>query len=822
MNIPGFFARSGEKLLPRIKREWTDFKLRRRHCAALIFIALFAVYYNSLDNGWVSFDDIEISSDRRTPARPTPWAAAKTFRETDNLLSAGKFLAGRPLRNASIYLDKLIFADDPWGFHLLNLIYQFFASFAAFLAAAAILRSNALGLLSALLFTLHPAQTESIAYVAGRRDILSGGFFLYAFYFLITFAETGRGFRAGAALLVWLMALLSKQSAVILPAAFLAYLCIFRPGDDARPLRNFAGRRVVKLAAIPVVALMAVYTGMNIYVGLAHEYDQVFKKTFVMKRSSLPGSGAAAREVFTKTDECADEDVASGILKFQSTSYREPLWYGGSILSSYRMVPVVLGQAVYKTIFPLELCGDYSRLSIPPVESISDWRFILSLCVTSILICTAFSKAKKMPVLSFSIFFFFIAYAPMLPLMPSTHNLQVFAEHWLYLPVFGFSLSVAYLAGRLYDGKKILPALLASLLLLAYSARTFARNRDWKDAFTFWSITVEQQPLCARALNNLGTRYMLDRDDYAAAKKLFKKALEVTPGNAAPAANLAQIYISERDYARAETLLKEHLNSDEIGPNTVNIWRALALLELKKGNNAKALALAYFADDLNIMSYTLFSMKRFNAAEIFFKKIVEKNPADYPALNSLGRIYHEKSDYTRAIRFFEKALQTEPKHLPAIINLALANSALNRNIKALGYVAQALHIDPESEDVLTVASSVYRKMRKNRAALRFARKSSQKYPDSWRSQAEYALVCEGLKDWAEAVKAFEKAVFLNSGDPDLRFHYADALWKSGRDLKAYAELYSLTLAHPDYLPARQAFESVRNVLKKNPDIRLLP
>src|SRR6185503_20425583 len=83
-------------------------------------------------------------------------------------------------------------------------------------------------LLGGLVFAVHPIHVEAVANVAGRAELLAAGFALGAWL------AHRRGQRVLAPLL-YLLAVLSKEGAVLAPALFLLDDLHRRPSDDERP-----------------------------------------------------------------------------------------------------------------------------------------------------------------------------------------------------------------------------------------------------------------------------------------------------------------------------------------------------------------------------------------------------------------------------------------------------------------------------------------------------------------------------------------------------------------------------------------------------------
>jgi len=137
----------------------------------------------------------------------------------------------RPLRTLEFAVDWAISGGRPWFFHLRSMLYHALACVLLYAVLRRLLEADMPALLGALAFALHPVQTESVAWITSRGDVLLLVWFLLAL--LLYLRE-----RPLLAALAFLVALLSKETAVFFPAAvFLVDL--FRRAD-LRPLRRWA------------------------------------------------------------------------------------------------------------------------------------------------------------------------------------------------------------------------------------------------------------------------------------------------------------------------------------------------------------------------------------------------------------------------------------------------------------------------------------------------------------------------------------------------------------------------------------------------------
>lgn len=145
----------------------------------------------------------------------------------------------RPLRTLDFAIDWAVSGGKAWFFHLRNILYHVLASLLALalflrLAGDAAGQSRKAALLGALLFSLHPVQVESVAWITSRSDVLLLVLFLSATLLYLK----GKYWGAGVAFVV---ALLAKESAVVFPAVVLALDLIRREKIRWVPIACFAG-----------------------------------------------------------------------------------------------------------------------------------------------------------------------------------------------------------------------------------------------------------------------------------------------------------------------------------------------------------------------------------------------------------------------------------------------------------------------------------------------------------------------------------------------------------------------------------------------------
>lgn len=486
-------------------------------CAVLLLtVVSAAVYYNSLHNEFL-FDDLQTIVEEQGRGGPGQ------FTQLFSLLRGNP--AYRPIRSASYAFDYALSGLDPWGYHLSNIAYHTLSAIVVYLIAQTLFNRLTPALFAAILFAVHPIQTEAVTYLSGRRDVLSGLFVLLGFYLFLRYRRTGRAGYLALVLLVYPLAFFSKESGIILPLLCFSYDVISRirvkgTGIGLPPVREiwanaWSAVRESRLFYIPLFVLA---------VGLASYVLFLVRGTWVR------------------------------------TYYGGTLWFTGLTMARVFLHYITL------LLFPLTLNADYSYNAFPVTTSWADPNAWVAVLILAGLGVGLLSILKSRPLVAFGGIWFFAALLPVSQIIP--HH-EMMTEHFLYVPSVGFCLMLAALVDPLADRPRAAPALygagLAVLLLL--SLRTVWRNADWRDDLTLWSQTVQIAPQSARARNNLGAAY-LRRGELTRAEEELSAAVQIKPDLAIAHGNLGKIALDQDDLARAERELQTalRLKEDEVIP----------------------------------------------------------------------------------------------------------------------------------------------------------------------------------------------------------------------------------------------------------------
>lgn len=649
------------KLFP---ERWT-----RLHAAAVLALAVLAVYGPSLPYGWVGFDDgMALSTERVGPSGPGGFSLWAEFALQKPLRAPFEFVAGRQLTNATMAADLELFGEDAWPRRLENVLWHLASALAAAAIAAALLGSPGWGLFTGLLFALHPLQTESVVYLAGRRDVLSGALGLAGMALWIR-APGRRGAWAAAAL--WILALAAKNSAVAWPLIALAH--------DRLLLRtDRAPSRPVIAAALGAACALVLYQ-------LWWEHGE---------NSSL-GLGPGDR------------------------------WYGGSLGAQWATEPRIVLMALRLIVWPFPQSADYSWKAIEPSTSFLDPWTVTALTALAALAFASAAAARKDRVLAFALAALGLSYLPMVHVVATTHNLEPFAEHWLYLPLFGAALAAARLLQTRVSPRPAAAA--AAVLILGLGAASIARARVWRDDLTFWTEAARSQPRSARAQGGLGLvlqgRGRLDR-----AEALFRRAIELRPDDPRSYTNLASVLLTERRLDEARRVLVAAKASplgrvafrDAIDYGLAQIelaedrpWDAFRLLSRARITSAAQ----------NERGRVLSILGNWSRAAMSFQNACRTNPGAALAHNNLGAALLQLRRPAEAVAPLERAAALSPGNPDVEYNLGRAYAALKRNAEARLWLSEVQRRRPGWVPALLARSELERRSGLKRAAVSFARRA---------------------------------------------------------------------------------------------------
>lgn len=555
-----------------------------------IFIIIAAVvlsYSNSLDNSF-QYDDVHhIFQSKHN----------KNFDSFKNLDFWFDFIQRAPAQY-TFALNYHFGEFSVRGYHAVNILIHIMASLLVFLFARLLLNSAAIKedyirsnkkviqLFTAIIFAVHPIQTEAVTYIVQRMESLSFVFYISALIFYFLFRKekesAGKSVKFFVFVIFGLLSVMTKQTAYTLPLTILLTEIYFIRNEKGEINKNL----IYILTAILSSALV---------IGLAADI--------------LP------REYMSET----------GRVQY--------------MLSQFIVIP----EYIFLLLIPAGQNIDHNII-VP--SGVFETGVIAGIFIISILILTACVLYKKGHLmLSFSIAWFFAVISLRSSVLPIS---DLMSEHRLYPAMLGYGIFItgifAYLNFKISSFKqnnKIIPAVLA-LITLIYAGATFERNKVWKDELSLWKDSVSKSPEKFRPNYNAAEAYK-KAGNHSAALGLYLKAYEINPNSYGVCNNIANIYSAEKDYNNAE---KYYMKALELNPEYPKALNNLANVYFKKAKYKEAEDLylrahekdPYLIDPILNLGHLYFISEYYDLAVINYKRVLELDPNHEQARNNLNII----------------------------------------------------------------------------------------------------------------------------------------------------------------------------------------
>lgn len=357
----------------------------------------------------------------------------------------------RPLFLIWLLLNHTLFGPHPTFWHLTTVGVHLGATALVYLLALRLSRQQNIAAITALIFGVHPAHVESVAWISGVTDALLALFLIPSLLAFLNYREKMGGKWLAASVGLYGLALLTKETAVVLPVLVVAYVLLCRGEGWTKRITDAV------VLALPFVLITIPY--------------------LLLRASAL--HGVAHRTV----------DIPASI--------------------SLYTLPSVLWFYVKHLIAPLRLSAFYDT---PYVTHVS-WKYFLAplsaMVISLAVIAMAWWKSRS-PLVGFAAAWIFIPLLPVLDLslLPMGDFIH---DRYLYLPLVGFALLAAMALSAL-DSKKIagrpLGSVTAVVVGIMLIAGTVVQSLPWIDDIPLYEHGMTVAPLNDLPRNKLAATFV--------------------------------------------------------------------------------------------------------------------------------------------------------------------------------------------------------------------------------------------------------------------------------------------------------------------------
>ncbi|MBI5376451.1 MAG: tetratricopeptide repeat protein [Candidatus Schekmanbacteria bacterium] len=627
--------------------------------AAVAFVAVVA-YFNSLNVPFI-WDDENLVLFNYYLHNP--------FSFKDYFISNA--IPQRPVSVLIFVFDYQLYGVYPEGYHITQILLHAFVSVMVSYLAFSFCKDNLFALLSGLLFAIHPVHTEAVDLLLGRSDIVVTLFLLLSFlcyrsFLQLDYSDKGKQYYA-LSVILFILALFSKETAVIFPIVLLSF-CYLQNNEDWRCL--FKRSRIV-----PFLICTACY--------LLFWFTIAFSNSVLFDVRRTP---------------------------FQIKPY------GGSFLKNYLLQVETFGRYLELLLFPVNL-----RVWYEPYLAINPFSYIVSLILIGGFVTLIIFTKDRM--LKFFSLWILLGILPVLNIIPIPGSM--IAERWIYFASVGCALFFARLLSpafskfqknitRLSEKEKTEPQvwdfnsllkrygiMFAVLIVcLLFIILTITRNNVYKSEISFYDDLIHKEPKAAilsvnyamalikkgnaqkgavllenyiskgnrkfldQAYSHLGIAYeRLGKRDLAL--KCYEEAVRINRKSVFSLINLGTAYLNKNDLSKSRkyldaAILLEPLNSD-VNYNYGMLLDAssdyIGAIERYK------LSIKYrpdYADVHNNLGLDYYRTGMREEAKKEFKIAITISPDYYQAYGNIGILLFEDHDFKGAAESFNKVLSINP------------------------------------------------------------------------------------------------------------------------------------------------------------------
>jgi len=485
-----------------------------------------------------------------------------------------------PLTTISHMLDCQLFGVNPAAHHLVNVFFHSIAAVLLFILLAQIThgpsRTGGIWLSGfvAAVFAIHPLRVESVAWIAERKDVLSGVFFMLT---LIAYA-----------------AYTQKQTI----GRYLTMSILFACGLMSKPM----------LITTPIVLLLLDYWPLN----RGQRTEDRGQKRSTIARLIVEKIPLFALSIGSCFATLWAQNFALG-----STEFLPLKWRVTNALFSYF-------EYVRQMFWPIDLIPFY----VHPENRLETWRLLLAVIVVVALTSIALLRRRQNPYLLVGWSWYLVMLIPVIGIVQV--GLQGHADRYTYLPQIGLYIALVWLIWDLtksWQQQKILLSAAAMIILGTLSILSWKQTTHWRDTETLWRHTLAVTPDSDVAHAGLGgilfVRGQIEEsiDHYQSALRLrdgntaahfglgralaakqktdaaifhFQKALSIQPDYIAASNDLGVLFASKGEIKEAIQAWRQSLSFDPDNADAANniawVRATVADADLRDGREALELA----------------------------------------------------------------------------------------------------------------------------------------------------------------------------------------------------------------------------------------
>jgi len=547
-----------------------------------------------------------------------------------------------PLTWLSLMLDRDLYGMNAAGYHWTSVVLHLLSGMVLFIVLTRMTGYPWRSAVAAGFFLIHPLHVESVAWVAERKDVLSGLFWMLSIWGYARYAEKPVVERYLWVVLFFALGLLSKPMVVTLPFVLLLL--------DYWPLGRMERGKVISLLfeKVPLFFMSAAASVV----------------TFIAQKE---GEAVASLHNLPITDRMGNAVVA----------------YAGYLV---------------KTICPYNLAIFYTHPGRWPAREI-----FLSLILLILISIFVLLKRRPCPYMPVGWLWYLGTLVPVIGLVQV--GAQAMADRYTYLPLIGIFIMVAWGSAELLQQsrfRRVIWGALSGALLVLLLFTTQVQIGYWKNSITVFRHALRVTEKNYQAHNNLA-RALTNEKKYAEAEEHYREAIRISPNYLPPYLNLGLSWMEQGNLEKAMSCFTEAL---KVKPGDGDALIGRGNLFSKKGLWDKAIAeyrmalkqKPYDSTLHNNFGLALTRKGLMNQAIEEYRVAIRLAPEHAGAHNNLAMLLMGRGQIDEAVSHFREAIRYQPDYVNAHYQLSKALSRMGLSKEAAYHLREARRINPDIEN----------------------------------------------------------------------------------------------------------------------------
>jgi protein O-mannosyl-transferase len=699
------------------RARWATFlrsALRLRVLAglALIVVAAIIVYHPSINGGFILDDDLLVVNNRITQASDGLYRFWCSSEPADFW----------PVTNTTFWIEWRLWGMNSTGYHVSNLILHIVEALLIWVVLRKISIPGAF--LAAMIFTVHPVNVESAAWIAQRKNMMAMLFFLLSILWYMKFLKLARRPTFSRCPLAAKLATVHRplhtfSSFILHPSSFPFWYWL-----------SFAAFVLAILSKGSVIVLPVLILGIIWWLRPLTRQDLVRTAPFFL----VAGVLIVVNVWFQSHD--SNEVI-------RTAGFVERLLGAGSVVWFY----------LYKALLPLNISFVYPQWRIEAGNPLWWLPLLAALAVTAAF--WRYRTSWSRPLL-FAWGFFCVALAPVMGFVDvGFMKYSLVADHYQHISI----ISAIALASAGWSGWHNLArnaahwaTAIAVVALGAFAFLTYQQNEIYRDAITLYQDTLVKNPECWIAQINLGEA-LFHAGQLKEPIEFYEQAIKLNPDYAPVHNNLGMALHQAGRYQEA---IDQYEQALLLRPNFPVAHDNLGIILYKTNHLPEAIehyreALRLdpdYADAHSNLAVALVQTGRFQEAIEQYRQALQLKPDDPEYLYNLGNALVKTDQLKEGIKQYEQALRLKPDHPGAHSNLGGALIKLGRPQEAIEHLNKAIQLMPKDAGAWNNLAMAYaRKGQSSEAVV-----AAQKALELARSQGQPALARQ-IENWLNSHNA---------------------------------------------------------------------